>query len=201
MTLAPQDKPLAIFRSMTDQLTTPMPSLAHVKKFSQQFASSTSSTDSRRSTLLHQRQQQHGSGEDSIIRFYLHKRIRRVNEREGQVYVKVSLYTNNTNKQGTTTTTSNSNNTSSIPSAFSAAKSLRRKKVEPSEAARERIDKLIAVSSTVTIADLTEIALDKFHIVPHGDNDHYRMAVSTQHTQGNETLLKSSLWQAAHMFL
>lgn len=109
-------------------------------KFSQQFAST--STDPRRSTLLHQRQQQHGSGEDSIIRFYLHKRIRRVNEREGQVYVKVSLYTNNaTNKQGT----ANTNN--SIPSAFSAAKSLRRKKVEPSEAARERIDKLIAVSS------------------------------------------------------
>ncbi|KAI7886256.1 hypothetical protein K492DRAFT_122695, partial [Lichtheimia hyalospora FSU 10163] len=150
VTLATQDKPLAIFRSMTDQLTTPMPSLAHVKKFSQQFAST--STDPRRSNLLHQRQQQHGSGEDSIIRFYLHKRIRRVNEREGQVYVKVSLYTNNTtNKQGT-----NNNN--------------------------KRIDKLIAVSSTVTIADLTEIALDKFHIVPHGDNDHYRMAISTQHT-------------------
>ncbi|KAI9244959.1 hypothetical protein BDA99DRAFT_528568 [Phascolomyces articulosus] len=162
--LAPQDKPLAIFQTLTAHLTTPMPSLTHVKQFSQ----STATVDNSASKPRTASGRKGRFGEDSVIRFYLHKRIRRVNEREGQVYIKVSHYTD-TKKP----TNGNDN-------ALFSAKNLRRKKPSAADASRERIDKLIAISASISIADLTEIALDKFHIVPHGDNDHYRLTVSSQ---------------------
>ncbi|KAI8144082.1 hypothetical protein BJV82DRAFT_75924 [Fennellomyces sp. T-0311] len=165
VTLAPQDKPLAIYQTLTAHLTTPMPSLAHVKQFSQ----STPKPDTSRPKAVARKGR---FTEDSVIRFYLHKRIRRVNEREGQVYIKVSHYTD------TKKSSNGGENT------LFSAKNLRRKKSNAADASRERIDKLIAISASVSIADLTEIALDKFHIVPHGDSDHYGMVVSTQQKRG-----------------
>ncbi|KAI7878456.1 hypothetical protein K492DRAFT_164864 [Lichtheimia hyalospora FSU 10163] len=153
--MAPQDKPLAIFQTLTTHLTTPMPSLTHVKQLSQQ--------ETPRPVSQQQQQQQQQQSRPAVG-FYLHKRIRRINEREGQVYIKVSHYTNTTN--------SKDNNRSST---FS--KNLRKKK---KDTAHERIDKLIAVSASATIAELTTIALDKFHMDHHNEHDRYRMTVSTQ---------------------
>ncbi|KAL0074673.1 hypothetical protein J3Q64DRAFT_1648978 [Phycomyces blakesleeanus] len=144
ITLAPLDKPLAIFKSLTTHLTTPMPSLTHIKQLSQHLAKAR-------------------FGEDSVIRFYLHKRIRRINERDGLVYVKLSYYANIPIDEKKDT---------SLRSPFST-KSLRLKSTPkpPKTVSRsERIDKLVAISANITIADLTLIALDKFHIV-HGDKD------------------------------
>ena len=170
--MAPQDKPLAIFQTLTAHLTTPMPSLVHVKQFSQ-----TSATNKPKTITTSPRKGRYG--EDSTIRFYLHKRIRRVNEREGQVYIKVSHYTDTVKKSST-----NGND-----NALFSTRNLRRKKSSAgADASRERIDKLIAISASISIADLTEIALDKFHIVPHGDNDHYRLTVSSQQKAGKYIL-------------
>lgn len=111
-------------------------------------------------------------GEDTVIRFYLHKRIRRVNERNGQVCIKISLYTDTTPNQ-------------TRSSAFSA-KNLRLKKAK--DASRERIDKLVAVSATASIGEVTEIALEKFHIVPHGA--HYRLALATHSGEGKSKRMR-----------
>ncbi|KAI9497295.1 hypothetical protein BDB00DRAFT_23254 [Zychaea mexicana] len=173
ITLAPQDKPLAIFQTLTAHLTTPMPSLTHVKQLSQ----STPALDANRTKVAAARKGRFS--EDSMIRFYLHKRIRRVNEREGQVYIKVSLYTD-TKKP----TNGNDN-------ALFSTKNLRRKKPSAADASRERIDKLIAISASISIADLTAVALDKFHIVPR-DNEHYRLAVASSQQKAEKLLNPSS---------
>ncbi|KAI9321230.1 hypothetical protein BX666DRAFT_1834955, partial [Dichotomocladium elegans] len=159
ITLDGEDKPLEIFRSLTAQLTTPMPSLTHIKQLSQHMTDPGININN----YVQQRPAKARYGEDAIIRFYLHKRIRRVNESAGQVYVKVSELARTT---------------------FST-KRLRRKKQPPESSGtgpqqQERIDKLIAIPANVTIADLTEIALDKFHIIPNSETDHYRMGISTQ---------------------
>ncbi|CEI97918.1 Putative Sh3 domain containing protein [Rhizopus microsporus] len=42
--LLPQDKPLSIFKTLTDSLTTPMPSVSHIRRISQQSVSSVQSS-------------------------------------------------------------------------------------------------------------------------------------------------------------
>ncbi|OAD74916.1 hypothetical protein PHYBLDRAFT_167252 [Phycomyces blakesleeanus NRRL 1555(-)] len=188
ITLAPLDKPLAIFKSLTTHLTTPMPSLTHIKQLSQHL----STVEVTRVGVSKARQRAKARfGEDSVIRFYLHKRIRRINERDGLVYVKLSYYANIPIDEKKDT---------SLRSPFST-KSLRLKSTPkpPKTVSRsERIDKLVAISANITIADLTLIALDKFHIV-HGDKDitpkkneapdRYRMTLSINE---NEKSLRSS---------
>ncbi|KAI9028237.1 hypothetical protein CLU79DRAFT_738371 [Phycomyces nitens] len=188
ITLAPLDKPLAIFKSLTTHLTTPMPSLTHIKQLSQHL----STVEVTRVGVSKARQRAKARfGEDSVIRFYLHKRIKRINERDGLVYVKISYYANIPIDEKKDT---------SLRSPFST-KSLRLKAAPkpPKTVSRsERIDKLVAISASITIADLTLIALDKFHIV-HGDRDtgpkkneapdRYRMTLSINE---NEKSLRSS---------
>lgn len=164
ITLAPQDKPLAIFQSLTDHLTTPMPSLTHIKQFSQQL----SKVDNGKAGALKVRQRHKARlGEDSAIRFYLHKRIRRVNERAGLVYIKISLETDVADNQKPTT--------NQRSSGFSA-KTLRRKKMPANDVPNASIQKLIAVSANICIAELLDTALEKFHITPN-EGDHYRLSV------------------------
>lgn len=89
--LSPQDKPYSIFKTLTDSLTTPMPSLSHIRRISQQsISSSTSSRRPRSSSFSNYEQTSYD--EDSVIRIYLHRRIKRAVEREGLMYIKVSLY-------------------------------------------------------------------------------------------------------------
>ncbi|KAF7724033.1 hypothetical protein EC973_001440 [Apophysomyces ossiformis] len=153
-TLAPQDKPLAIFESLRSHLTTPMPSLANIEQITERR------TTTEITRLGVSRAQQSGKsyfGEDSMVKFYLHKRIKRVNEANGQVYVKISYYT-----EGSCRTKGDD----ILRTAFST-KSLKRKtsvKNLRSDMQLERIDKLIAVSAKINMAGLTARALDKFHI-------------------------------------
>ncbi|KAI8384837.1 uncharacterized protein BYT42DRAFT_563806 [Radiomyces spectabilis] len=149
ITLAPQDKPLAIFQSLTAHLTTPMPSLTHIKQLSQEF----STVEVTRVGVTKARQRAKSRfGEDSVIRFYLHKRIKRVNERDGQLYVKIS-YCDETPLSPYSQTRS----------SFSA-KALRRKKNAKSNHRQERMDKLVAVPASILMSDLTSVAIDKFHL-------------------------------------
>lgn len=96
-------------------------------------------------------------GEDSVIRFYLHKRIKRVHEREGQVYIKISVYADD--EASSSAQNKKNSNRSSI------MKSKKRTSDHSSSKYRERIDKLIAVGSNATVAEVTLIALEKFHIL------------------------------------
>ncbi|RUP06338.1 hypothetical protein BC936DRAFT_140394 [Jimgerdemannia flammicorona] len=103
-------------------------------------------------------------GEDSVIKFFLHKKIKRVDEREGKIYIKVSLFSDDVvNGFGAAT---------AAPARGSiSAKNLQKKK-KPQES--ERIDKLIAVRPHTPIADVTALALDKFHLlngIVDGDED------------------------------
>ncbi|KAG0171974.1 hypothetical protein DFQ30_011411 [Apophysomyces sp. BC1015] len=160
ITLAPQDKPLTIFKSLTTHLTTPMPSLTHIKQLSQQLSAGDFSQVSKARQRAKAR-----FGEDEAIRFYLHKRIKRVNERDGQVYVKVSLYADPPAEK-----------TSTVTRSFST-RGLRRKKLQC--AAQERMDKIMAVSSSIIVSDLIAIALDKFHVPHDSRRDEYRLIIST----------------------
>lgn len=165
ITLAPQDKPLTIFQSLNDHLTTPMPSLTHVKQFSQQL----SKTDISKAGALKARQRHKARlGEDSAIRFYLHKRIRRVNERAGLVYIKISLETSDV--------ADNQKSSANQRSSGFSTRTLRRKKAPPVDTPNASIQKLIAVSANICIAELLDTALEKFHIEP-SENDHYRLSV------------------------
>ncbi|EPB84815.1 hypothetical protein HMPREF1544_08458 [Mucor circinelloides 1006PhL] len=142
--LSAQDKPFSIFKTLTDSLTTPMPSFSHIKRISQQ---SLSSLQSRNSTSRRPRSssfsnyEQTSYDEDSVIRFYLHRRIKRAHEREGLLYIKVSLYPDETSIQ--------------IRSEI------------------DRIDKIISVRQESPIGAVINLALEKFH-VPDAVADDYQ---------------------------
>ncbi|ORE02808.1 hypothetical protein BCV72DRAFT_42219 [Rhizopus microsporus var. microsporus] len=157
LTLLPQDKPLAIFESLSDHLTTPMPSLTSIKKLS--IEQPTIKVTRVGVSKARQRAKAH-FGEDSVIRFSLHKRIKRTID--GQVYVKISYYVDNDNiKRGSVLRKS----------------SLLRKDVHPKKfLKKERIDKLVATSSLTRISDLIITALEKFHLKDQ-DYSMYYMAV------------------------
>ncbi|KAI9476250.1 MAG: hypothetical protein EXX96DRAFT_486721 [Benjaminiella poitrasii] len=126
--LSVQDKPFSIFRTLTDSLTTPMPSLSHIRRISQQSISSL--TRPRSSSF----NEPTSFDEDSVIRFYLHRRIKRVHERESLIYIKVSLF-NVQSKQHS-----------------SLVKTV------------DRMDKVIAVTRESVIGAVVNLALEKFHV-------------------------------------
>ncbi|KAG2187457.1 hypothetical protein INT44_005145 [Umbelopsis vinacea] len=194
LTLTSEDKPLSIFQSLTAHLTTPLPSLTHVK----QLREKASTVEVTRLGVSRAQNKVKGNfGEDSVIRFYLHKRIKRVHEREGQVYIKISVYADD--ETNSTPQNKKASNRSSI------LKSKKKTSDQSSGKYRERIDKLIAIGSNATVAEVTLIALEKFHIlngVVDGveddeddralitsfskDLDHYRLMVVRR---SHETLL------------
>ncbi|KAI8343251.1 hypothetical protein BC941DRAFT_89973 [Chlamydoabsidia padenii] len=222
LTLLPQDKPLIIYQSLTAHLTTPMPSLSSLKQqiTNVEFGrigspANNSSSNKRTGTKF---------GEDSI-RFYLHKRIKRVNEQDGKLYVKVSLYHENdvtkrdrknsdNGKQRSVSSnsvgisSSNNHNDSkhsihggSYTSLSTGSFSMRRKKstsatvnslastTTATSGTQSQIDKLIAVSSMATVADLIDIALEKFHLLQQPGQEpipRYRMLIAIN-SQGPET--------------
>ncbi|KAI8355078.1 hypothetical protein EDC96DRAFT_609733 [Choanephora cucurbitarum] len=90
--LSVQDKPYSIFKTLTDSLTTPMPSLSHIHRLSQP-------AQRRPRSSSFSNYEQTSFDEDSVIRFYLHRRIKRADEREGLVYIKVSLYPDHQKKK------------------------------------------------------------------------------------------------------
>lgn len=154
MTLLPQDKPLAIFQSLSDHLTTPMPSLTYIKKLS--IEQPTIKVTRVGVSKARQRAKAH-FGEDSVIRFALHKRIKRTVD--GQTYVKISYYGEDE---------STKKNTGLIRKS-----SLLRK--DTNQPKKERIDKLVAISTLTPISDLIITALEKFHLT----NQNYTMYYMT----------------------
>ncbi|KAI9245778.1 hypothetical protein BY458DRAFT_560719 [Sporodiniella umbellata] len=78
--LSAQDKPLSIFKTLTDSLRTPMPLLSN------RISQPSSGRRPRSSSFGNDEQTDHD--EDGVIRFYLHRRTKR----ENMIYIKVSLY-------------------------------------------------------------------------------------------------------------
>ncbi|CEG74947.1 Putative Genomic scaffold, msy_sf_9 [Rhizopus microsporus] len=117
-------------------------------------------------TLKKKKKRQHD------VQFSLHKRIKRMNE-GGLVHIKLSLLAQKA--------------ASDKGNAFFQSWLMKKKKKVASVA--ERIDKVVAVHDTITIAQLTRIAFEKFHIVPH-ESHSYRLLL---HTKNRDTLLNSEL--------
>ncbi|KAI7903319.1 uncharacterized protein BX663DRAFT_542793 [Cokeromyces recurvatus] len=163
ITLTPQDKPLAIFESLSDHLTTPMPSLTHIKRLS--VEQPTIKVTRIGISKARQRAEAH-FGEDSFIRFSLHKRIKRTSFEGEQIYIKITHYIRQqqySEKGGGLT------RKSSLLNA-------------------DRMDKLVAVNMSNTVTDLMTIMLEKFHLT-HEDKSMYCVRLSVN---GKETLLDSS---------
>jgi hypothetical protein len=174
ITLDPQDKPYAIHESLTAHLTTPMPSLTQFRQLTMSDMSSKKKKKKRSSTHL---------SLDQSLQFLMHKRIKRVNDKNGQVHIKVSLMTNLPAPAPPPATEK--------MNAIKKMTSLRFSKKKPtkkeSTAKMERIDKLIAIPASISISDLTSTALVKFHIISDLDQPHqYRLIL---HANGKGTVI------------
>lgn len=178
ITLEPTDKPLAIFESLSDHLTTPMPSLTYIKRLSMEQPT----IKVTRVGVSKARQRAKARfGEDSVIRFSLHKRIKRIiDTAPGQIYVKISFHAEN-NKQ----IKSISVNKMSTMGLIRKSSLLRvdqqiqqqQQQLLLQKANQERIDKLVAISTTTSILELTRTALEKFHM-GNEDKSLYSMTLS-----------------------
>lgn len=146
-----EDKPYAIYESLTAHLTTPMPSLAQFQQFTSTADYNFSKKKKKRTSTMY----------DSAVQFCLHKRIKRVIDKSGKVHIKVSLKTPVTPAEKTI-----------------KASSLFRfgSKNKKENAEMERIDKLIATPTNIIVSELTSLALVKFHIISDTYQPHqYRL--------------------------
>ncbi|OBZ85910.1 hypothetical protein A0J61_06041, partial [Choanephora cucurbitarum] len=168
MILDPQDRPYAIHESLTAHLTTPMPSLTQLR----QFASGNDYVKRKKKRV----------SSEFYLQFFMHKRIKRVNDKSGQIHIKVSLMT-----LASTPVTEKMN----AIKKMTALGRFGKKKAGKKETAKpERIDKLIATPTSITISELTSIALTKFHIISDKNQPHsYRLMLNIN---GKDTLLEPS---------
>lgn len=148
LTLDSEDKPYEIHESLTAHLTTPMPSLTQFK----QLNSSTSSVNKKKKKRS-----------QSEIQFCLHKRIKRIDDKSGQVHIKVSLMTTTT----LSTPFEKTNTIKKVTALLGRSKSNKKELLKT-----ERIDKLIATADNIIISDLTALALVKFHIIDDIEQPH-----------------------------
>ncbi|KAI8338970.1 hypothetical protein BC941DRAFT_421751 [Chlamydoabsidia padenii] len=175
LTLSPQDKPLAMFHSLNTHLTTPMPSLTHIRSKIQLTrigvtTLNTITTASNSATSSNNDNDLTSFGKNSVIRFLLNKRIKRINEKDGNLRIKIAYY-----PDSPFSTLSLSSNNSSSPLL-------------------DRMEKLVAVSGSLRVIDLTCLALEKFHLQQGGvvytcgaaNGDNYGMTLVRQ---GKEHLL------------
>jgi hypothetical protein len=178
-TLDPEDKPLSIYQTLTAHLTTPMPSVEHIKRLSNTQIHVT------RLGVMEKEKCPNGNGhfgEDSVIRFYLHRRTKRNSERVEQMYIKISLFLERVISPPP-------------PSKPTAGFSLtnRKKKYQTTMAEdANRVDKIICVNMNDLVSEVIYLALDKFHItngVPDGPQENgyipedlvrYRLLVQSQ---------------------
>lgn len=105
------------------------------------------------------------------IQFLLHKRIKRTNE-GGLVHIKLSLLAQKSPSE-----------------KGNPFQSWLMKKKRKAVLEAERMDKLVAVHDVITVAELTLIAFEKFHIVPQ-ESHKYRLLL---HTRTRDILLNSNL--------
>lgn len=178
--LAPQDKPLSIFKTLTAPFTTPMPSVSHIRTAAPQAPSSSSNTTNNSEASRSRRRPRSSSfsnyeqtsyDEDSVFRFYLHRRIKRPHEREGMIYIKVSLYPD----EDTVPAQSSSENSSSRhhPLSANTTPSGKKKKLLAPRKEVDRIDKIMAVRQEHQVGTVINMALEKFH-VPDAEAEEYQ---------------------------
>lgn len=181
--MEPQDKPLAIFESLSDHLTTPMPSLTYIKRLSIEQPT----IKVTRVGVSKARQRAKARfGEDSVIRFSLHKRIKRtIDTAAGQIYVKISFYAENNKHFVSSTSKISTMGLIRKSSLLRVDQHIQQQQQQLllEKATQERIDKLVAISTTTLISDLTLTALEKFHMVDQ-DKTLYYMSLSLN-GQGN----------------
>ncbi|KAK4517835.1 bud emergence protein 1 [Mucor velutinosus] len=175
--LSAQDKPFSIFKTLTDSLTTPMPSFSHIKRISQQLLSSLqsrNSTSRRPRSSSFSNYEQTNYDEDSVIRFYLHRRIKRAHEREGLLYIKVSLYPDETSII-TSTMAGPQPAFTKNPTVPKSSKMSKKRQQQQQQIRSEidRIDKIISVRQESLIGAVINLALEKFH-VPDAVADDYQ---------------------------
>lgn len=89
-TLIPQDKPLSIFNTLTAHLNTPMPSLKKARRISQLM----SMGDPTNGGQSHVGGPKSGNNLDGLseIKLYLNRKVKRVDERDGKIHIKVVCY-------------------------------------------------------------------------------------------------------------
>lgn len=165
ITLDPQDKPYAIHESLTAHLTTPMPSLTQFRQLvpSNDYVSK---KKKKRSSSI-------SSLSDSSLQFFMHKRIKRVNDKSGQVHIKVSLMT------AVATSTPLVVDKMAAIKKMTTLRRFGKKKTRKDTIEMERIDKVIAIPANISISDLTSTALVKFHIISDIEQSHqYRLILN-----------------------
>ncbi|KAI8068527.1 hypothetical protein BC940DRAFT_367049 [Gongronella butleri] len=164
--LAPQDKPLSIFKTLTASLTTPMPEVQSATRKASAAAAS-GVVRRKRSSSFGSSHDKTSFEEDSVIRFYLHRRIKRESH---VLYIKVSLYPD-----------------PSPPVLF------KKKKMPTTEI--DRMDKILPVPYDASVEAVIRVALDKFHVPDAqpennpSDNDLMSYFMSVRDTAGFETRL------------
>ncbi|CAO3645702.1 unnamed protein product [Cunninghamella blakesleeana] len=201
--LLPQDKPLSIFKTLTASLTTPMPSSQNVlikkqQEEKQKQQSSKTPTRRKRSSSFGNYDQTNYE-EDYVIRFYLHRRIKRAHEQQGGlVYIRVSLYPDDTDQNDATTPTLATNDNNSSSSSYSFFFKSKKKKISPTSAIIkteiDRIDKILPVSYDSKVGHVINTALEKFHVpdsMADGMDDDTTLQ---QHAHPFQTLTKYSMF-------
>lgn len=181
--LSAQDKPQSIFKTLTDSLTTPMPSLSRIKRISQQSLSSTLSVNSnnrRPRSSSFSNYEQTAFDEDSVIRFYLHRRIKRAHGREGLMYIKVSLYPDETAIATSPVQQQQIDAFTNNPTPARLKK--QRKDQQPSRSEIDRIDKIIPIHLDSFVGTVINTALEKFH-VPDAEAENFPSAKENQARQ------------------
>jgi hypothetical protein len=162
-----------MFYSLNTLLTTPMPSLTHIRSKIQLTRIGVSQSTTNKNTSF---------GENSVIRFLLNKRIKRISEQNGQLRIKIAYYTDASSTSSTKPSTgSTPNSTASRLSQLyrrsnhhqlrlgrlSSSSSFPLSSSTPSNQLLDRIEKLVSIPSQLLVSDLTSLALEKFHI-QHG---------------------------------
>lgn len=96
-TLIPQDKPLMIFNTLTAHLNTPMPSLKKARRISQLM----SMGEPNMGNHAHVGGPKVGNGGDNVseIKLYLNHKVKRVDERDGKIHIKILHVTNKKQQQ------------------------------------------------------------------------------------------------------
>lgn len=161
--LMAQDKPLSIFHTLTASLTTPMPSVSHIQQDTQQSQPQQQKTGRRPRSSSFSNYEQTSYDEDSVIRFYLHRRIKRANEREGLVYIKVSLYPDETVQTSHHVSAEPGQHTSFTTNPTPASKK-KNKFIASPRTEVDRIDKIMSVQQEHQVGAVINMALEKFHV-------------------------------------
>lgn len=131
------DKPLAIYESLTAHLNTPMPSLRKARRISQLMGSSTSGDSSSATHMGGPKENQEERVEE--VRFYLSTKAKKNQPEEGYVAIKVSLFAADHHQTGS------SNGI-----------------LKPDQT---RLDKLVNVPAQASVAQVTSLLLEKFHVL------------------------------------